>query len=304
MSELRVDNIVSEDGSAAPIYSKGMTIGAGQTLTCSGDFSVGGNVTFDSGATVTGVVTFSSADLQTNLSVSSLNSSGIVTASSFSGDGSNLTGIDATSLKDSGGNVKVQANTSGVVFTGIATVGTSLVGLTTGAIYAPGSVVQVQGTQYDTATSVTQSSGQVHYDVPFYVDITPIFSNSIMYVSYMINGETGTTAWDAMSSLSRTIDGVRTVIAPTPAYGSRNYGIAMWNDTHGSAGDNSSTPGSFQVIMFPDTGRPSNTNTIRYTPTVLQGTASTFYLNRTATDSNTSSYERSISSITVMEVAV
>ena len=29
MSELRVDNIVSQDGSAAPIYSKGLNIGAG-----------------------------------------------------------------------------------------------------------------------------------------------------------------------------------------------------------------------------------------------------------------------------------
>ena len=116
MSELRVDNIVSEDGSAAPIYSKGMIIGAGQTLTCSGDFSVGGNVTFDSGATVTGVVTFS----QTNLS-SNLNLSGVVTATSFHGDGSNLTGIDATALKDSGGNVKIQANESGAVVTGVLT---------------------------------------------------------------------------------------------------------------------------------------------------------------------------------------
>jgi len=84
MSELRVDNIVSEDGTAAPVYSKGMTIGAGQTLTCTGDFSVGGNVTFDSGATVTGVVTFSSADLQTNLSVSSLNVSGVSTLTGVS----------------------------------------------------------------------------------------------------------------------------------------------------------------------------------------------------------------------------
>jgi len=81
MSELRVDNIVSENGSAAPVYSKGMTIGAGQTLTCSGDFTVGGDVTFNSGATVTGVVTFSSTDLQTNISVSSLNVSGVSTFS-------------------------------------------------------------------------------------------------------------------------------------------------------------------------------------------------------------------------------
>lgn len=46
---------------------------------------------------------------------------GIVTATSFSGDGSALTGIDATALKDSGGSVKVQANTSGIVVTGVST---------------------------------------------------------------------------------------------------------------------------------------------------------------------------------------
>jgi len=89
MSELRVDNIVSEDGSSAPVYSKGLNIGAGQTLTCSGDFTVGGDVSFNSGATVTGVVTFTSADLQTNLSVTpslnvdsniQLGSAGIITS--------------------------------------------------------------------------------------------------------------------------------------------------------------------------------------------------------------------------------
>lgn len=46
---------------------------------------------------------------------------GIITATSFSGDGSGLTGIDATALKDSGGSVVVQANTSGAVVTGILT---------------------------------------------------------------------------------------------------------------------------------------------------------------------------------------
>ena len=58
-------------------------------------------------------------------------SAGIVTATSFSGDGSGLSGIDATSLKDSGGNIKVQANTSGAVVTGIATA-TSFSGNLTG----------------------------------------------------------------------------------------------------------------------------------------------------------------------------
>ena len=46
--------------------------------------------------------------------------SGTVTANSFSGDGSNLTGIDASSIKN-GNDVKVQANASGATVTGILT---------------------------------------------------------------------------------------------------------------------------------------------------------------------------------------
>ena len=54
-------------------------------------------------------------------------SSGVVTATSFVGSGASLTGIDATSLKDGGGTIRVQANTSGAVVTGIVTA-TSFVG--------------------------------------------------------------------------------------------------------------------------------------------------------------------------------
>ena len=50
-----------------------------------------------------------------------LNITGVVTATSFSGSGAALTGIDATAVKDSGGNVKVQAQASGAVYTGIHT---------------------------------------------------------------------------------------------------------------------------------------------------------------------------------------
>lgn len=47
---------------------------------------------------------------------------GFVSATKYYGDGSSLTGIDATSLKDSGGNIKVQATTSGATVTGVLTV--------------------------------------------------------------------------------------------------------------------------------------------------------------------------------------
>ena len=48
-------------------------------------------------------------------------SSGVVTATAFHGDGSQLTGIDATALKDDGGNVKIQAQASGAMHTGFST---------------------------------------------------------------------------------------------------------------------------------------------------------------------------------------
>ena len=50
-----------------------------------------------------------------------LNISGVITATSFVGSGAALTGIDATAIKDSGGNVKIQAQASGAVHTGIST---------------------------------------------------------------------------------------------------------------------------------------------------------------------------------------
>jgi len=50
-----------------------------------------------------------------------LNITGVVTAGSFVGSGAALTGIDATAIKDSGGNVKIQAQASGAIHTGIST---------------------------------------------------------------------------------------------------------------------------------------------------------------------------------------
>ena len=54
----------------------------------------------------------------------SINVTGVITAASFSGSGAGLTGIDATSIKDPAGNVKIQALASGAIYTGIHTFGT------------------------------------------------------------------------------------------------------------------------------------------------------------------------------------
>ena len=98
MSELRVDNIVSQDGSAAPIYSKGLNIGAGVTLTNNGDYVVGGQslftgiTTFQGGAVYGGGVTVSDdVVVQGSLQVtqaSNFNTTGILTCGTLDVSGS------------------------------------------------------------------------------------------------------------------------------------------------------------------------------------------------------------------------
>ena len=51
----------------------------------------------------------------------SINVTGVITATSFSGSAAGLPGIESTSLKDPAGNVKIQAQASGAVYTGIHT---------------------------------------------------------------------------------------------------------------------------------------------------------------------------------------
>ncbi len=96
----------------------------------------------------------------TNLTFNS--SSGQLTATSFSGDGSSLTGIDASAIKDSNATVRAQANTSGVVVTGIATATTFVGALTgnsagthTGAVDLNGGVLTLDADADTTITADT-----------------------------------------------------------------------------------------------------------------------------------------------------
>ena len=69
------------------------------------------------------VTTDLNVGVNTTSPVEKLNVVGVVSATSFFGDGSALSGIalDATSLKDDGGNIKAQANPNGIVVTGVTT---------------------------------------------------------------------------------------------------------------------------------------------------------------------------------------
>ena len=110
--------------------------GVGATFT--GNVSIGGTLTYEDVTNIdsvglvtarTGVVS-PYADIDDWIDVGSnikLGNAGVITATSFSGSGANLTGIDATALKDSGGNVKIQAQASGAMHTGVSTITQKLV---------------------------------------------------------------------------------------------------------------------------------------------------------------------------------
>ena len=127
MSIIRADSIKNRAGNGAPDFPNGITVTGVITstsitqnitgdLTVSGNLGVGGTVTYEDVMNVDsiGIIT-ARGGIQIGAG-GTIGSSGggIVT---FFGDGSQLTGIDATALKDGSGNVIVQASASAVSVT-------------------------------------------------------------------------------------------------------------------------------------------------------------------------------------------
>ena len=100
MSRLRANQITNENANGAPNFPHGITVTGIVTATTS--------ATSMSQIVVGSAVTANSHGIDVT---------GIVTATSFTGSGANLTGIDATALKDGSGNVIVQASASAVSVT-------------------------------------------------------------------------------------------------------------------------------------------------------------------------------------------
>ena len=93
-------------------------------------------------------------------------STNTLSATNFAGDGSNLSGIDATTIKDSGGVVRVQGNTSGIVVSGI-TSGLNVTGVATiadlsaTAVSIAGTLTYEDVTNVDSIGVITARSGVV-----------------------------------------------------------------------------------------------------------------------------------------------
>ena len=150
-----------------------------------------------------------------------------------------------------------------------------------------GSVLQViQTVKSDTFSIGTSSSWQ---DITgMSVSITPTSATSKILVMADIAGN-GT----AQSAIVRLVRGA-TAVFTGDAAGSRPLGSANWLD-------NSQFAVEVRTIIFLDS--PTTTSSTTYKLQIV-GSSATWYLNRSATDRDTSSFDpRTASSITVMEIA-
>ena len=104
MSQIRADNITNRQGTGAPIFVNGIRVTGltsisnmvANTGTFSGAVSIGGTLTYEDVTNVDslGVITARSGIVAT----------GVVTATSFSGSGANLTGITQTTINNNADN--------------------------------------------------------------------------------------------------------------------------------------------------------------------------------------------------------
>jgi len=118
---------------------------------------------------------------------------GVMTATSFSGDASQLSGIDATALKDSGGNVKIQANTSGIVVTGVSTFSSNV---SVGGVLTYDDVTNVDSVGLITARSgirigAGQSVSAVSGIATYYGDGSKLSGVESGVVNFVASGDIG-----------------------------------------------------------------------------------------------------------------
>ena len=129
MSEIRVNTFKAEDGISAPSFPNGIQVTGIVTSTVL-DNTVNGNFTVTGNASIGGVLTYEDVTnidsvglvtARTGIKVPAgevtvgsniqLGNAGIITATSYRGDGGQLTGIDATSIQT--GNTSVQTTDTG-----------------------------------------------------------------------------------------------------------------------------------------------------------------------------------------------
>jgi len=164
---------------------------------------------------------------------------------------------------------------------------------------AGGKILQVVHQRYSTATSVS-CANNTWSAANLNASITPSSTSStiLVYFSLMHDWSASNPPYEGMFNLFRDSTNLAENPSPSTAPGSRNLGLVPGVITQAG----SDNPKQASVSGYRDS--PSTTSSITYTVYVRQtvGSTQTLYLNRLASDTNNSNYERGVSWITLMEV--
>ena len=300
MSRLRANQITNENANGAPNFPHGLTV--------TGIITATNNQTTFSNIVVGSAVTANSQGIDVT---------GIVTATQFKGDGSVLTGIDASSLKN-GSDVKVQANASGAVVTGILTSPTVVSNkiLPIGGIesagtnlYTGGSIVQIKQFVYKTATSISVSAGTM-YDSGVECTITPHSSSNQIFV--MVDMSLGLNSGYGGRVILRRDSTDLINFRGTPT-GNRPIVTKVFQD-HKSVSSNDNY--SYYNVPIHALDQPNTTSAVTYKVRIGSYSGVTVYVNRSSAfqdgggggsdglGNGTNSYAGvTVSTITLMEVS-
>ena len=94
MSKVRADNISNRANDGAPVLTFGAQVPVGVAITGAGNINLGGNISIGGTLTYEDVTNVDSVGVIT--ARKGVIVTGVVTATSFAGDGSALTGVDGT----------------------------------------------------------------------------------------------------------------------------------------------------------------------------------------------------------------
>ena len=167
-----------------------------------------------------------------------------------------------------------------------------------------GGITQVKQVSDITTGSLNLSSQGVLYDIPnLSLSITPASSSSKFLISFQVMGETDSGGSHAHAvAIKRAISGGATTVIAGDDTTSRN-GVFTQQLQAYTVDNNDSTPEYAHCSNYLDT--PNASAAITYTLQMedLESTG-VYYYNRCVNNSNSVSYERGISWLTVMEVVV
>ena len=162
--------------------------------------------------------------------------------------------------------------------------------------YASGGVIQVQRTQFTGTNTISTTNNVWNVITDLTVNITPTSTSSTIMLQLFIGAWEHSAADDHMCYFGFYRDSTL-LVAPTSGSRTETVGMGATNFT----GDDHLTTPAVAWINYFDT--PSSTSQITYKGAMMELSNGTFYLNRTATDSDSSGHERSISTIVATEIA-